>query len=89
QRSVGGSLRLGFPLSENLWAQTSYTLAENDIFGVTNIASLGVLQASQLNGGRSLTSSFGTALTYDVRNHPKNPTRGYYLQVAADFAGAG
>lgn len=89
QRSVGGSLRLGFPLSENLWAQTSYTLAENDIYGVTDIASIGVLQASQLNGGRSLTSSFGTALTYDVRNHPKNPTRGYYLQVAADFAGAG
>ncbi len=89
QRSVGGSLRLGFPISENLWMQTSYTLSENDIFGVTDIASLAVLQASQLNGGKSLTSSFGTALTYDVRNHPKNPTRGYFLQVAADFAGAG
>ena len=89
QRSVGGSLRLGFPISENLWMQTSYTLAENDIFGVTTGASLGILQASQINNGKSLTSSFGTALTYDVRNHPKNPTRGYFFQVAADFAGAG
>ena len=88
-RTVGGSVRLGFPINENMWMQTSYTLAENDIFGVTNTASVGILQASQLNGGKSLSSSAGLALTYDVRNHPKNPTRGYFFQVATDFAGLG
>ena len=88
-KTVGGSLRLGFPISENLWAQTSYTLAQNDIFGVTDGASIGILQAADRNGGSSLTSSIGTSLTYDARNHPKNPNRGYFWQVAADFAGVG
>ena len=88
-RTAGGSLRLGFPISENLWAQTSYTLAENDIFGVTDTASIGILQAGSRNDGKSLTSSIGTSLTYDARNHPKNPTRGYFFQVAGDFAGVG
>ena len=88
-RTVGGSVRLGFPLSENLWMQTSYTLAENDIFAVTDTASIGILQAATKNDGQSLTSSFGAALTYDARNHPKNPTRGTFFQVATDFAGLG
>ena len=88
-KTVGGSLRLGFPISENLWAQTSYTLAQNDIFGVTDTASIGILQAADRNGGSSLTSSIGTSLTYDARNHPKNPNRGYFWQIAGDFAGVG
>ena len=27
------------------------------------------------------TSAVGTSLTYDKRNHPRNPTSGYYLQL--------
>ena len=88
-KTAGGSLRLGFPISENLWMQTSYTLSQNDIFGVTDTASIGILQAATRNDGSSLTSSIGTSLTYDGRNHPKNPTRGYFFQVAGDFAGVG
>ena len=88
-KTVGGSLRLGFPISENLWMQTSYTLAQNSIFDVTDTASIGILEAGSRNGGESLTSSIGTSLTYDARNHPKNPTRGYFFQVAGDFAGVG
>ncbi|MEQ1695543.1 MAG: outer membrane protein assembly factor BamA [Hyphomicrobiaceae bacterium] len=88
-KTAGGSLRLGFPISENLWMQTSYTLAQNSIFDVNPAASLAIQQAGQRNGGESLTSSIGTSLTYDARNHPKNPTRGYFFQVASDFAGVG
>ncbi len=88
-KTAGGSLRLGFPISENLWMQTSYTLAQNSIFDVTDTASIGILEAGLRNGGESLTSSIGTSLTYDARNHPKNPTRGYFFQVAGDFAGVG
>jgi outer membrane protein insertion porin family len=40
-------------------------------------------------GDAALTSSLGSSLTYDKRNHPKNPTSGYYFQVASDFAGLG
>lgn len=88
-KTAGGSIRLGFPISENLWMQTSYTLAQNSIFDVQSTASIGILEAGLRNGGESLTSSIGTSLTYDQRNHPKNPTRGYFFQVATDFAGAG
>jgi outer membrane protein insertion porin family len=88
-KTAGGSLRLGFPLNENLWMQTSYTLAQNDIFGVTDTASIGILEAGTRNDGQSLTSSVGVALTYDARNHPKSPTRGYFWQIASDFAGVG
>ncbi len=40
-------------------------------------------------GGAYWTSLIGTTITYDQRNHPKNPTRGFYLQLDDDFAGLG
>ena len=98
-RKTGGSVRLGFPLSENLWMQTSYTIARDEIYDVDPRASIIIKDAC---GARNLgpgdpdcqdssywTSSLGNALTYDQRNHPKNPTRGYYLQLTSDFAGLG
>ena len=47
-----------------------------------------VIQEIEQRGEASLTSSFGTSLTYDKRNNAKNPTSGYYMQVSTDFAGA-
>jgi outer membrane protein insertion porin family len=91
-RKTGGSLRLGFPLSENLWGQTYYTLSRDEIFDVDTvvgddgrIASRAIREAE----GISLTSLVGTSLTYDQRNHPKNPNRGYFLTGGVDFAGLG
>lgn len=91
-RKTGGSLRLGFPLSENIWAQTYYTLSRDEIFDVDKvlsddgrIASRAIREAE----GVSLSSLVGTSLSYDKRNHPKNPTSGYFLTGAADFAGVG
>ena len=90
-RKTGGSLRLGFPLSENLWAQTYYTLSRDEIFDVDKdlsdgrIASRAIIQSE----GVSMTSLVGTTLTYDQRNHPKNPNRGYFLSGGVDFAGVG
>jgi outer membrane protein insertion porin family len=85
-RTEGGSLRLGFPLSENLWLTNSYTLSQGTIFDVDQAnASLAIIQSE----GSALTSAVGTSLAYDQRNHPKNPTKGYYFQVGSDFAGLG
>ena len=36
-----------------------------------------------------ITSSWGTSLAYDTRNHPKNPTKGVYFQIGSDLAGLG
>jgi outer membrane protein insertion porin family len=83
--TTGGDLRLGIPLSENLWLHTTYTLSRNEIFDVTDTASLAIKQAA----GVAWTSMVGASLVYDQRNHPKNPNSGYYLQVGPDFAGVG
>jgi outer membrane protein insertion porin family len=92
-RRTGGTLRLGFPLSENLWMQTAYTFDHSNIYETDCGASGGtnqlVCQEIALEGSTTNTSAFGTGLTYDKRNHPKNPTSGYYLQVSSDFAGLG
>jgi outer membrane protein insertion porin family len=91
-KTAGGSLRLGFPIAENFWAQTNYTLAQNRIevpSGSEGGVSIGILEAASRNDGESLTSSVGLTLTYDQRNAPKNPTRGTFLQVTTDFAGLG
>jgi outer membrane protein insertion porin family len=85
-RTEGGALRIGFPLSENLWLTNSYTLSQGTIFDVDQAnASLAIIQSE----GSALTSAVGTSLAYDQRNHPKNPTKGYYFQVGSDFAGLG
>ncbi len=90
-RRTGATLRLGFPLSENLWAQTYYTLSRDEIYDVDKdlgdgrIASRAIIQSE----GVSITSLIGTTLSYDQRNHPRNPNRGYFLTGGVDFAGVG
>ena len=85
-KTTGGSLRVGFPLAENLWLTNSYTLSQGEIYDVDTFnASLAIVQSE----GTALTSAWGTSLAYDGRNHPKNPTKGYYFQVGSDFAGLG
>ena len=87
-RKTGGALRVGFPLAENLWINSSYTLSYDKITEIDkDNASYAVRKASEEGG--ALTSSLGTAITYDGRNHPKNPNRGVFFQVAGDFAGLG
>ena len=84
-RKSGGSLRLGFPLSENIWVNTNYTLSHDDIYEVGPRASRAVIEAE----GAALTSSLGGSISYDTRNHPRNPNRGLFFQVGSDFAGVG
>jgi outer membrane protein insertion porin family len=84
-RTEGGSLRLGFPLSEGIWLTNSYTLSQGTIFDVGLDAS----KAIEESEGSALTSAWGTSLIVDGRNHPKTPTKGYYFQVGNDLAGLG
>ena len=61
---------LGFPITENLWLTNSYTLTTSEIYDVQPRASRAIKEAQ----GDAITSSWGTSLAYDARNHPKNPT---------------
>jgi len=84
-RNTGGSIRIGFPLAENLWLTNAYTLSNNEIADVQDTASLAI----RLAQGTYWTSSVGSSLSYDQRNHVKNPTSGYYLQAGVEVAGLG
>ncbi len=84
-RRTGGGVRLGFPLSERLWMQTNYTISRDEIFNVVPTASLAIQDAK----GVAYTSLIGTSLTYDLRNDPKNPTKGFWFSAGTDFAGLG
>lgn len=85
-RKEGGSVRLGFPLSDNLWLNTAYTLSYDDIYYVDEATASRAIRDAK---GAAFTSSIGTGLTYDTRNHPRNPNRGIFLQAGPDFAGVG
>jgi outer membrane protein insertion porin family len=84
-RRTGGGVRLGFPLSEKMWMQTNYTLSHDSIFDVQPGASLAIAEAQ----GSAYTSLVGTSVTYDLRNDPKNPTKGLFFQTGSEFAGVG
>lgn len=101
-RKTGGALRLGFPLSEELWMTTSYKLTYDNIYDVEDNASLAIKQAAGCqnpqvgvactvnNDDNSyFTSALYLALRYDTRNHPRTPTKGIYVQVGTDLAGLG
>ncbi len=85
-KTTGGSLRAGFPITENLWLTNSYTLTTSEIYDVDTLRASRAIQEA---AGEAITSSWGTALSYDARNHPKNPTSGYYWTTSSEFAGLG
>ncbi len=100
QKKMGGQVRLGFPLAENLWMQTAYSISRDEIFNVQPDASLAikeacgdtVLSSTSANCSHNSgywTSLVGTTISYDKRNNAQNPNKGYYIEVANDFAGLG
>ena len=84
-QKTGGTLRVGFALSESVWFQPNYTLLRDNIFDVEDDASAAIRQAE----GEAIISSVGYSLSYDARNNRLNPTRGIYLLLTQDMAGAG
>jgi outer membrane protein insertion porin family len=84
-RRTGGGVRLGFPLAENLWMQTRYTLSRDEIYDISDDASVAIAEAE----GLTWTSLVGASITYDLRDHPKNPTKGMFFKLSNDFAGLG
>jgi outer membrane protein insertion porin family len=85
QRDTGGNLRLGFPIADNTQMGLRYRLLEQEIFDVSENASLAVKEAE----GSSLVSSVGYTIAYDTRNVPASPTSGYFTSFSQDFAGVG
>jgi outer membrane protein insertion porin family len=62
-----------------------YRFEQEDIFDVSNNASLAVKESA----GTYTTSSVGYTIAYDTRNLPQSPTSGMFTSFSQDFAGVG
>jgi outer membrane protein insertion porin family len=95
QRSIGGSLTLGYPIIDpELSASISYTAEEDDVSTETQSTLLGT--SARVSVFRSLplanlfndgfTSSIRPALTYDTRDNRLFPSSGIYLFASTELA---
>ena len=85
QRTTGGDLRLGFAIADNTQMGLRYKFEREEIYDVSNNASLAVKQAA----GIANVSSVGYTVAYDTRNLPQSPTAGIFASFSQDFAGVG
>ncbi|HEX3882532.1 MAG TPA: outer membrane protein assembly factor BamA [Stellaceae bacterium] len=85
QFSYGGSVRMGYQISENLRQTLKYTARSDDITDIQSDASLFIA----LQQGTHLTSSVGQVLLYDRRDNRIDPTGGWFVSEGNDFAGVG
>ncbi|MBI1273908.1 MAG: outer membrane protein assembly factor BamA [Alphaproteobacteria bacterium] len=85
ETNTGFSLRLGYPLSEQLRQRLSYTFQNTEISDVPSTASRFVKEQS----GTTNTSMVGQELIYDTRDSRISPTDGYMMKLTTDFAGLG
>ena len=85
ETSTGGTLRMGYPLTENLRHSVRYTLRADEIQNVDEDASIFI----QDEEGERSTSLVGQTLSYDRRDVRFLPSEGYYLRLDQDLAGLG
>ena len=84
-RSIGFSLRAGFPITEFLRQSVNYTLRSDTIGNIDPSASRFVRGQE----GTSVTSAIGYILTLDTRNDRISPTEGFIVRLEQTLAGLG
>jgi outer membrane protein insertion porin family len=90
--SLGTTLRVGFPLSQNLALRVHYTLRTDDVIVNDFLCQPGAQLVSLVlceESGTNLTSLIGYSLGFDHLNDPVQPTRGYYITLSQDLSGFG
>lgn len=87
EKTYGGALRLGFPISQNLRDTISYNISEVDIQdnGIVNSRFLSA-QAAESPYVRSMVSN---SLLWNDVNNSLFPTRGRSHRLTTDFSGLG
>ena len=85
EERIGGALRGGYQITENLRQVWRYTLARREISEVDNDASL-VIQDEE---GSRLESSLSQELIYDTRDSRFDPREGWVAGLSTQFAGLG
>jgi outer membrane protein insertion porin family len=90
--STGGTLRVAFPLTSNSLLTTRYTLRTDDVIVDDALCVPGAELVSVVlceQRGSYITSQVGYTLGLDKRNDPIVATRGYFINLSQDVAGAG
>ena len=85
QTSTGGTLRLGYPLTENLRHSVRYTLRDDSIHNIDDDASIFIRDEE----GHRVTSLIGQSFSYDRRDDRFLPNSGYFIKLDQDLAGFG
>lgn len=83
--TLGGGMRIGYPITEDLSQSWRYTLTLQEITDVATDASI-FIRAQE---GEETLSEVSHILTYDRRDSSIKPTEGYYLRMINDLAGLG
>ncbi len=83
--SIGGRIRLGYPIYRYTRANVQYHLEQADIRNVTSDASRSIQELQ----GNNIQSSITTSVVYDSRNNRFNPTDGSNHILAFEYAGLG
>ena len=81
----GASLRVGYPIFDYTRLFTTYKLVDTEFYNLEDEAKETIDPEAE-NG---LTSSVRVAIVKDKRNHRFEPTKGYYLNFATEYAGLG
>lgn len=83
--TLGGRVRFGYPLAEDVRQSVSYELSTRRIGDVYEGAS----QHLRDNAGRTTKSALGSRVVWDVRDNRFEPTDGFLLGGGATVAGLG
>ncbi|MBC7950332.1 MAG: outer membrane protein assembly factor BamA [Rhodospirillaceae bacterium] len=83
--SLGGSLRAGYQISENLRQDWKYTLKRDQVENVSSTASTFIREQM----GTSVMSSIQQTLLWDYRDSKVEPTEGYFIRLNNEIAGLG
>ncbi|MDH3594572.1 MAG: outer membrane protein assembly factor BamA [Rhodospirillales bacterium] len=85
EERIGGSLRAGYNLVEDVRQVWRYTLQQEDIRNVDDDASVVVKD----DEGKRVQSSVSQELTFDTRDSRFDPHDGMIVSMSAEFAGLG
>ncbi len=81
--SVGGALRFGYPLTDNLNFYFGGRVDNTDLSDIDDNASYIIQNSMDIKSTRSLSAG----LNYDSRNRYFNPTRGWKGDISMEYAG--
>ncbi len=90
--SIGGTVRVAFPLAPTSLLTTHYTIRTDNVIVPDSLCVPGSELVSIVlceQRGSYLTSAIGYNVGLDRRNDPQNATRGYYINLSQDLAGIG